>query len=126
MTPEHFRAAILWIAKMSGEDKWNLTDQEVATLLGDIDLTSYQSMKFNAESHTSLSLDSDAYERLSLLLNIWRCLQLFAPERLAYNWFNMSNTVEFMGNKTIKEYLLESKDIEAFYQVKNYLCSKCC
>lgn len=45
MTQEHFRAGILWIAKMSEKDKWNLSDQEAANLLGDIDVKTYQGMK---------------------------------------------------------------------------------
>lgn len=126
MTQEHFRAGILWIAKMSEKDKWNLTDQEAANLLGDIDVKTYQGMKFNAENGIPFVMNSTSYECLSLLLNIWKCLQLFGPGGLAYSWFNTPNTVEFMAKMSIKEYLLQEKDIQAFYRARNYLCSKCC
>lgn len=128
MTQEHFRAGILWIAKMSQKDKWNLTDEEAANLLGDIDVNTYQNMKYNAENGIPFAMNSTSYECLSLLLNIWKCLRLFvpeSPENLAYNWFNTPNTVGFMKDKSIKNYLLERKDIDAFYRVKNYLSSQC-
>src|SRR5690606_30143957 len=124
LTEAHLEAGILWIAKMSARDKWNLTDEDVANLLGGIDTAAYQNMKRKAAEGKPLTMTQETVERLSLLLGIWKALQLMIPanrQDLAVSWFNKSNRSSMFANKSIKEFMLEKKTIDAMYEVKEYL-----
>jgi hypothetical protein len=126
LTREHLASSIQWISEMSGPDRWNLKDEEVATLLGGIDIAIYEDLKCRAANGQPLTLTMDIVQRLSLLLGIWRSLQLIVPvnrQDLAYSWFGIANNSPLLNGKSIKDYLLDMKTIDAMYAVKRYLDS---
>lgn len=126
LTREHLASSIQWISEMADRDRWNLTDEEVAILLGGIDIAIYEDWKCRAANGQSLTLTMDTVERLSLLLGIWRALQLIVPVNrrdLAYSWFSTVNNSSLLMGKSIKDYLLDMNTVEAMYAVRRYLDS---
>lgn len=125
LTQEHFAAGIKWLAEMSNPERWGLADGEAATLLG-IDVNTYEDIRHAAANGELLTLNGNIVERLSLLLGIWKALQLIAPlnrQDLAFSWFGTANSSPLFGGKSIKQYLLEIKTVEALYAVKRHLDS---
>ncbi|RYY02299.1 MAG: hypothetical protein EOO53_11895 [Gammaproteobacteria bacterium] len=123
LSPEHFTAAVLWISKMSSPDGWNLTAEEVARLLG-LESATFTEMQRNALNDEPVMMTCDAAERLSLLLQISKALNLFAPHQrqdLALQWFSKTTTNPTFNNKSIKGFLLESNTVESFCEVITYL-----
>lgn len=126
LTQEHLVSSIRWISEMSSPDRWNLEDGEVAILLGGIDIKTYEDMKRRAMNGQPLTLTMDTVERLSLLLGIWRSLQLIVPvnrQDLAYSWFSTANNSPLLMGKSIKDFLLDIKTVDAMYAVRRYLDS---
>lgn len=116
-------ASLRWMTSMSEADKWNLSSEEMALLLGLPEETLQNILKnFNPESH--IELPSVTVERLSHLLGIWKCLQLIAPKDrmdLAYAGFIRPNSNERFSGQSIKQFLLEQNKIEGFVTVREYL-----
>lgn len=126
LSQEHLSASINWIAAMSAPDKWDLSADEAADLLGGITVKTYHDIKHKAANGLPVNINRDMAERLSLLLGIWKALQIITPSNrkdLAYAWFNQANKSHVLMGKSIKEYLLERKSIEALYAVRRYLDS---
>lgn len=121
LTPEHFAASINWISKMSAETRWNLTTDEAAILIG-MNLSEYIEIQKMASDGRSFSLQAGTAERLSLLLGTFRRLQLMGlDERTATPLFNKANNGGLLAGKSIKNFLLESNSLAAFYAVNVYL-----
>jgi transcriptional regulator with XRE-family HTH domain len=123
VTQEHLTAGVQWISKMSSPDCWNLTDKEVARLLG-IEPATFSEIQRKARNGEPLLLTNDSLERLSLLLGIWKGLNLFAPHQrqdLAFEWFSKPTTNATFNNRSIKDFLLERADVESFCEVITYL-----
>lgn len=111
---------------MSSPERWNLTTEETAALLGGIEVETYKAMQQRAESGLPITMTPDTVERLSLLLGIWKALQLLVPHErpdLAFAWFNKPNSSPLLQDKSIKDYLLENNTLESFYTVRDYLNS---
>ncbi|RYY02145.1 MAG: hypothetical protein EOO53_14000 [Gammaproteobacteria bacterium] len=126
LTQDHLTTSVQWISKMSSQERWNLTTEETAALLGGIEGKTYKAMQQRAESGLPITMTPDTVERLSLLLGIWKALQLLVPvERpdLAFEWFNKPNNSPLLQGKSIKDYLLENNTLESFYTVRDYLNS---
>lgn len=121
LTAEHFEACMNWIAKMSSPTKWNLSTEEVAILLG-MNVGEYNEMKDMSRKDHSFSLRNESAERISLLLGIWKRLQLLGfDEPTAISVFNRANKGELLRGKSIKQFLLENNSTAAFYSVNIYL-----
>jgi hypothetical protein len=121
-------AGIEWLAQMAAKDKWNLTDDNVATLLGGIRTQAFVELRNKQRTGQPVELSADMLERVSLLLGIWKGLQIIAPldrEDLAYAWFSKPNLNPLFNGQSIKEFLLQAKSTEPFYAVRNYLRASC-
>ena len=126
VTQEHLITCILWITKMGNAERWNLTVEEIAALLGGLTVDAYQEMLRRTECGLPIIISADSVERLSLLLGIWKALQLLVPHErpdLAFAWFNKTNSSPILQNRSIKDYLLENNTLESFYKVRDYLNS---
>ena len=124
LSQKHLIEGIKWISLMSSSDRWDLTAEEVAKLMGICNADAFLDLRVKAENNHLLSISEPTIERLSLLLAIWKGLQLITPTNrldLAYSWFKTPNSNSLFGGKSIKEHLLESEDINSFYDVKRYL-----
>ena len=122
----HAAAGLSWLAQMAATDKWNLSADEVVDLLGGMPVRTYHDLKRKALAGQPVSLSRDTLERLSLLLGIHKALQIIVPSGrpdLVYAWFNQANENPIFANRSIKEYLLQRKSIEALYVVRRYLDS---
>ncbi len=128
LSQDHIAAGINWISGISSSEKWNLTIKETVELLGVISPEKYYDIQRKAANGLPLSLDRDTFVRISLLLGIWRALQIIVPknrEDLAYSWFHQANTNHVFEGKSIKQYLLDRKSIEALHVVRRYLDAAC-
>lgn len=124
LTQDHLITSIKWISMISSQDRWNLTDEEAAALLGGIEVETYKEMQQRAECAQPITMTPDTAERLSLLLGIWKGLNFFVPHQrkdLALQWFSKPTTNPTFNNKSIKDFLLESNTIESFCEVITYL-----
>lgn len=78
--------------------KWDLTDREACTLLGTAPST-YRRWKSHPE--TDLPLDAGTVERLSLLLGIYKDLQILLPRRdVADRWVKKPNRGPLFNGQT--------------------------
>ena len=128
ITTAHGAAAVKWISEMSVANCWNLTDEEVAKILGGVSLSNYLKLKNNAKEASSLEASKNILLSISILLGIWKCLQLVVPQNrrdLAYAWFDKSNSSELLRGKSIKQYLIEHQSNEALCAVRSYLEKVC-
>jgi deoxyhypusine synthase len=126
LTQEHLRAGVRWIFRMSSSEKWNLTDAEVTKLLGLKHVDEVIVLRTAVENDIPIFITDETKERISLLLGIWKHLQLLAPagrSSIMYNLFNSPNSGIFLQGKSIKDYLLTQNDASAFYDAKRYLAS---
>ena len=126
ITQEDLAVSIQWFARMSAPERWNLTDAEISSLLGET-IENYQEIQMRVKLGLPFELPVETILRLSLLLGIWKELQLLVPagrEGLAFTWFNKPNNSPVLKGKTIKNYLLENNTLDGFYIVRSYLDSK--
>lgn len=123
LTPEHFSASINWIVEMSDATKWALTNEEAALLLGMNEGEYAQARKMAYEGIPFL-LRIESAERISLLLQIWKTLNLLGfDEQTSISVFNKPNSNKLFKGKSIKLFLLESDSLTEFYAVNLYLQS---
>ena len=126
ITQEHLAVTIQWLAKMSTPECWSLTDAEAASLLGET-IENYKKIQQRVKLSLPVELTVETILRLSLLLGIWKELQLLVPtgrEDLAFTWFNKPNNSPILRGRTIKSYLLENNTLDGFYIVRSYLNSQ--
>ncbi len=126
LTQAHLNAGVNWIFQMGSSEKWNLTDAELVKLLGLKDADELEGLRTALENDQPIFMSDETKERLSLLLGIWKHLQLLAPAGrgpMTYSLFNKSNSSNFLKGKSIKDYLLMQDELTAFYNVKQYLAS---
>lgn len=125
LTQDHLITGVQWISKMSAPDRWNLSDDEVAFLLG-IETATFLELKCVALNGQPVALTNNTLERLSLLLGVWKGLNLFVPhdrQDLAFEWFSKPSKSATFNHKSIKDFLLESNTVESFHAVITYLRS---
>lgn len=111
-----------WFVKMTGPEVWDLTNSEAAALLN-IDEAEYVDMLSENEA---LPLSSETIGRLSLLLGIWKMLQLWAPvdrQDIAILAFKKPGAFAALNGKSIKQHLIDGGSVETFYEVKCILRS---
>ena len=123
ITQKHIVTGLNWILKMSRAEYWNLTAAETATLLS-IDWPTYEDILLRLSRDVPISLSIESIERLSLLLGVWKNLQLWAPVGrldIAISTFNKTTSCPELNGMSIKHYLLQSQGTDAFYSVKRLL-----
>lgn len=124
---DHVIAGVGWTVGMCAVDHWNLLDEEMGKLLGCIEPNAYAVLKQKVNEKSLIEIDVRILERISLLLSIWKNLQLIVPQDrldLAYQLFNRPSSQ--LGGKSIKKYLLENNTTQSFYSVNKVLCAMHC
>lgn len=104
--------------------KWNLSMDNVAELLGGLSTSTVKDWKRKVEKGTELSLPRDVVERLSLLLGIHKALVLLTPvdrQDLAWQWFRTPTDLYDLQGRSIRDYLLSAGTMESFYHVRRHL-----
>lgn len=110
-----------WFVKMSRSDYWDLTNCEAAALLN-VEECKYE--EICCKEHEDAALSNETIERLSLLLGIWKRLQLWAPvnrQDIAILAFKKPGGFAALKGKSIKDYLIQGGSVESFYEVKGIL-----
>jgi Protein of unknown function (DUF2384) len=95
---------------------WKLRDEDTRTLLGGLSNGSFYSMK----SQAAKVLDEDQLTRISLLLGIYKALNILYSLKLADAWISLPNTNPMFGADSPLSYM-KNGGIPAFLRVRQLL-----
>ena len=98
---------------------WKLRDEDTRELLGGISSGSFYALKSRA-SKTAKQLDTDRLTRISLLLGIYKALNILYSAKLADAWMTLPNTNPMFGGESPLNYLKKG-GIPAFVRVRQLL-----
>jgi hypothetical protein len=83
--------------------KWGIKDQDACKLLGGMSSGSFYAMK---KEPSRRALDQDILTRISLLIGIFKALNILYSERLADAWMTLANSNPMFRGSTPLEYIL--------------------
>src|SRR5579864_5530777 len=95
LTPAAFKG-LLRIAK-----HWKLRDEDTRVLLGGMSSGSFYGLK----NRTTKTLDEDQLTRISLLLGMYKALNILYSEKLADAWMTLPNTNPMFGGESPLDYV---------------------
>jgi len=95
---------------------WDLRDDDTRALLGGLSNGSFYSMKNQAAK----VLDEDQLARISLLIGIYKALNILYSEKLADAWMALPNTNPMFGGGSPLHYVKKG-GIPAFLRVRQLL-----
>lgn len=84
-------------------EKWGVKDQDARKLLGGISSGSFYALKKQPSRRT---LDQDTLTRVSLLIGIFKALNILYSERLADAWMTLPNSNPMFRGSTPLDYIL--------------------
>src|SRR5450755_2579424 len=91
-------------------DVWKLRDEDARGLLGGISSGTYYSLK----RRPSKTLDQDKLTRISLLLGIFKALNILYSKKLADAWVQLPNSNPIFGGQTPLAYMLRGGLLSMF------------
>jgi hypothetical protein len=83
--------------------RWGIKDQDACKLLGGMSSGSFYAMK---KEPARRALDQDVLTRISLLIGIFKALNILYSERLADAWMTLPNSNPMFRGTTPLEYIL--------------------
>src|ERR1700724_4866432 len=95
---------------------WNLRDEDTRVLLGGISSGSFYALK----NRTTKMLDEDRLTRISLLIGIYKALNILYSEKLADAWITLPNANAMFGGDSPLNYMKKG-GISAFLRVRQPL-----
>ena len=95
---------------------WKLRDEDTRDLLGGISSGSFYALK----SRAAKTLDTDQLTRISLLIGIYKALNILYSAKLANAWITLPNTSPMFGGDSPLNYLKKG-GIPAFVRVRQLL-----
>jgi hypothetical protein len=95
---------------------WKLRDDDTRTLLGGLSNGSFYSMKNQAAK----TLDEDQLTRVSLLIGIYKALNILYSPKLADAWISLPNTNLMFAGASPLDYMKKG-GIPAFLRVRQLL-----
>lgn len=84
-------------------EKWGIKDADARDLLGGVSNGAFYEMKKNPNR----VLDTDRLTRISLLIGIFKSLNILYPEDLADAWVTLPNKNRLFGGGTPLSYMLQ-------------------
>lgn len=111
---------MLWLDSMRSQDKWDLTQEEVCTLLGCVSPKTYRSWISKARCDDEIALTIDVDTRLSLLTGIKKALAMSAPEGFEYDFFKRSINHPLFNGKSVKESIISNPSILNLDAIRKY------
>jgi len=84
-------------------EKWGVRDQEARALLGGISSGTFYALK---KAPSGRALDQDMLTRISLLIGIFKALNILYSQRLADAWITLPNSNPMFGGGTPLAYIL--------------------
>jgi hypothetical protein len=97
-------------------ERWSVRDEDARMLLGGVSNGPYYQWKKDPER----TLDTDTLTRISLLVGIFKALNIAYGEKLADEWIKLPNTNRIFGGQTPLAFLL-SGGLPAFQVVRRLL-----
>ena len=85
-------------------EKWGLRDPEARQLLGGMSTGSFYALKKEPKGRV---LDQDTLTRISLLIGIFKALNILYGTRLADSWVLLGNTNPLFSGRTPLAYMLQ-------------------
>ncbi len=95
---------------------WDLRDESARRLLGGVSNGVYYQLKRGDKK----TLDQDKLTRISLLLGIFKALNILYSRKLADSWIHLSNSNPMFEGETPLEYLIKG-GVPAFVRVRQLL-----
>ena len=103
-------------------DKWQLTNKEESTLLGNPSIVDFNKWKDNIPPD---SLNQETLRRIMRIMNIFYSLQELLPTSDAANhWIKKPNSAPLFGGDTALNFML-SGGIDALVKLEQYLYGQC-
>lgn len=96
--------------------RWNLRDNDTRALLGGISTGTF----YNLKSRAAKLLDEDQLTRISLLIGIYKALNIIYGQKLADAWISLPNTNPMFGGASPLHYM-EKGGIPGFVRVRQLL-----
>ncbi|MGE0311495.1 MAG: antitoxin Xre/MbcA/ParS toxin-binding domain-containing protein [Lautropia sp.] len=97
-------------------EHWHVRDEDARRLLGNMSNGAFYELKKHPERLT----DEDRLRRASLLIGIFKALNVLYDESLADRWMQLPNTNRLFGGRTPLAYLLEG-GLPAFVALRRLL-----
>lgn len=85
--------------------KWHVRDEDARQLLGGVSTGSFYALKKTPHA-PNRTLDQDTLTRISLLVGIFKALNILYSERLANAWITLPNTNPMFRGHTPLAYML--------------------
>jgi len=98
--------------------RWGLPNEITRALLGGISSGSFYALKGDAAK--TKTLDEDQLTRISLLIGIYKALNILYTRKLADAWITLPNTNPMFGGATPLDYMVNG-GIPAFVRVRQLL-----
>lgn len=98
---------------------WKLRDNDTRALLGGISSGSFYALKNLARK----TLDEDQLTRISLLIGVYKALNILYSQKLADAWITLPNTNPMFGGDSPLNYVKKG-GIPAFLRVRQLLDSR--
>jgi len=84
-------------------ERWNIRDQDARALLGGVSSGSFYALK---KASARRALDQDTLTRISLLIGIFKALNILYSRRLADAWMTLPNSNPIFRGATPLDYVL--------------------
>jgi hypothetical protein len=97
-------------------DRWKLKDDDTRALLGGMSSGSFYALKSNPKR----TMDADQLTRLSLIVGIFKALNILYGPRLADAWMGLSNSNAMFGGESPLSYVRKG-GIPALMRVRQLL-----
>ena len=88
-------------------ERWRIKDPEARQLLGGISSGSYYSWKKQTKPSSGRILDQDTLTRISLLIGIFKALNILYGEQLADAWITLPNRNPMFRGQSPLTYMIE-------------------
>lgn len=95
---------------------WNLRDEDARTLLGGISNGAF----YNLKNRSAKKLDQDRLTRISLLIGIFKALNILYSRKLADCWIQLANINPMFAGATPLSYMLKG-GLPAMMRVRQLL-----
>jgi len=99
--------------------RWSLRDDDSRNLLGGISNGSFYALK----NESTKTLDADQLTRISLLIGIYKALNILYSRKLADTWISLPNNNQMFGGDSPLNYMKQG-GIPAFLRVRQLLDSR--
>jgi hypothetical protein len=96
--------------------RWNLKDDDTRALLGGVSTGGFYALK----SLPAKTLDEDRLTRISLLIGIYKALNILFSQKLADTWISLPNMNPMFGGESPVEYIKKG-GIPALLRVRQLL-----